>query len=92
MTVLEIVKKYLDENWYDGLVGDGCGCASSNIGLCRDSGCLKCAPAYAHTITQEDIDSGLIKGEPVSFDPSDFEIGDTVYIEANKPAGPRPEG
>ena len=47
--VYEIVKEYLVENGYDGLVTDGCGCSLDDLAPCMDDGCgdfLECRPGY----------------------------------------------
>ncbi len=48
MTVLEIVRKYLEENGYDGLCNPEleCGCGLSDLAPCGELG-LDCVPAHA---------------------------------------------
>jgi len=46
MTVLEIVKDYLDKNGFDGLCNDTCGCSKNDLFPCDDA-CLDCIAAYA---------------------------------------------
>ena len=38
MTVKEIVKQYLEQNGYDGLAGEGCGCLENDLFLCGADG------------------------------------------------------
>ena len=45
MTVKEIVKKYLDENGFDGLYTIGCGCGKDNLFACGCT-CKDCKPAF----------------------------------------------
>jgi hypothetical protein len=45
MTVKEIVKKYLEDNGYDGLYNRACGCSLDDFMPCA-SGCDDCKPAY----------------------------------------------
>ncbi len=45
MTVGEIIKKYLDDNGYDGLCGDECGCSKDNLFPCGMAS-LDCVPGY----------------------------------------------
>lgn len=59
MDVTEIVKKYLEDNGYDGLYRDddgfGCGCGKDNLFLCANyffPG--DCQPAYRCRFTDDD--------------------------------------
>lgn len=47
MTVSDIIKKYLDDNNFDGLcdIFNECGCGKDDLIPC-DSGCEMCEPAY----------------------------------------------
>ncbi len=45
MTVREIIKKYLDDNRFDGLCGDMCGCEKDDL-MCCDSNPADCVPGY----------------------------------------------
>lgn len=45
MNVAEIVKKYLDDNGFDGLAGDDCGCSKDDLFPC-DCHFGDCEPAY----------------------------------------------
>ena len=47
MIVAQIVRKYLEENGYDGLCGDSCGCGLDDFMPC-DADCTDCEPAYKH--------------------------------------------
>jgi hypothetical protein len=46
MTCLDIIKKYLTENGFDGLVSDNeCGCTIEDMPLCEE--CFsECTPAF----------------------------------------------
>ncbi len=44
MTVKEIVKKYLEDNGYDGLCGEECGCDLPDIFACEYA--VDCEPGY----------------------------------------------
>jgi hypothetical protein len=49
MTVKEIVKEYLEEKGFDGLVNTDieCGCDKDTLFPC-ESTCENCSPAYKH--------------------------------------------
>jgi hypothetical protein len=47
MTVIEIVKNYIEENGFDGLCNEDCGCMLGDIPLCGDP-FYDCIPAYFH--------------------------------------------
>ena len=50
MIVAQIVRKYLEENGYDGLcggLGNSCGCGLDDFMPC-DGDCSDCEPAYKH--------------------------------------------
>ena len=61
--VLEIVKKYLEDNGYDGLYNDDCGCCLDDLAPC-DSNCLNCTPGYKQPVPpgHPDIDVDFIIG------------------------------
>lgn len=48
MNVREIIKKYLDDNGYDGLCREECGCGKDDLFPCGDPGGSGeyCVPAY----------------------------------------------
>lgn len=49
MTIREIVRKWLEENGFDGLCGEECGCAIDDFAPCVNWDCvgiLDCKPAY----------------------------------------------
>lgn len=55
MTVKEIVKKYLEENGFDGLCCDRCsGCALGDLMNC-DLGKPDCKPGYGHDCDECDM-------------------------------------
>jgi hypothetical protein len=45
MTCKEIIKKYLVDNGFDGIVSEDCGCGINDLGSCFNGFDL-CAPAY----------------------------------------------
>lgn len=47
MHVKEIVKKYLEENGFDGLYCEDCGCDKNDLISC-DEYCGFCSPGYRH--------------------------------------------
>ena len=48
MTVLEIVKLYLEANGYDGLYDDDCGCGKDDLAPCAGIDCFShCRPGVA---------------------------------------------
>jgi hypothetical protein len=47
MTVKEIIIKYLEENGFEGLHSEECGCSIDNLAAC-DENCLNCIPGYKH--------------------------------------------
>lgn len=46
MTVKEIIKKYLEDNGFDGLCTDDCGCGIDDLFPCCEDMCADCVPAY----------------------------------------------
>lgn len=68
MTIEEIVKKYLMENGYDGLVDDECGCCIDDLMPC-DSETKNCRPGYKVIITEQNKDK---------FEDLDVVVGDWV--------------
>ena len=52
MTVKDIIKKYLEDNGYDGLCNEICGCGLDDFMPCGlfacDSSVIGCKPAYKH--------------------------------------------
>ncbi|MFA5217099.1 hypothetical protein [Sulfuricurvum sp.] len=48
MNCLEIVKKYLKDNGYDGLVNHDCGCGLDDFEPCDGLDSKECLPAYKH--------------------------------------------
>ena len=49
MTVGEILKKYLQDNGYDGLAGDECGCKIDDLFPCESCDIYQCEPGYLVT-------------------------------------------
>ena len=45
MTAFDIVKKYLEDNGYEGLCGDECGCELADLFPCGEFG-GDCVPGY----------------------------------------------
>ena len=60
MTVKEIVKKYLEENGFDGLYCDDCGCKTDDLIPCDNEGCLDCQPGYKNPYTPDDEEDDLV--------------------------------
>ena len=52
MNVKEIVKKYLDENGFDGLYNDRCGCEKDDLMLCNEN-LEKCKPGYKRKFSEK---------------------------------------
>ena len=47
MTLREIITKYLEDNGFDGLRGEDCGCEISDLASCCITECiLDCTPGY----------------------------------------------
>jgi len=44
--VHDIVKKYLEENGYEGLCGEECGCELADLFPCGGDWALECVPGY----------------------------------------------
>lgn len=44
--VTEVIIKYLEDNGYDGLYSDECGCELADLMPCGSEGCLSCEPGY----------------------------------------------
>lgn len=67
MTVLEIIRDYLEENDFDGLAGDDCGCSIDDLVPC----CCEfedCKPAYKAIAIESDTDY------------CSAEVDDVIYI------------
>jgi len=45
MNIRDIVTKWLKANYYNGLVGEICGCGLGDL-MCCDGSCDNCKPAY----------------------------------------------
>lgn len=45
MNIKEIIKEYLEENGYDGLCNDECGCSNYDLMCCGEPN-TNCKPAY----------------------------------------------
>lgn len=74
MKVEKIVKKYLEDNNYDGLYyGEICGCELDNLFPCGKSG-YSCEPGYKH---------------PCDCGDHDFHIGAEKRIAGNDPSIPQ---
>ena len=58
MTVIEIIKKHLIDNEFDGLVTDDyeCGCGVDDLRPC-DGDFAKCSPAYKDPVTGRFVSS-----------------------------------
>lgn len=54
MYIRQIVEKYLKENGYDGLCGEGCGCQISELFCCEYPAMDDCQPGYKITCPGED--------------------------------------
>ena len=46
MDVADIVKRFLEENGFDGLYTDECGCKKDNLFPCDSDGAKYCVPGY----------------------------------------------
>lgn len=55
MTVKEIVKKYLEDNGYDGLYGSGCGCEISDLMPCNEY-VIECQAGYKVKPTKDNYE------------------------------------
>ena len=54
MTLREIIKKYLEDNGYDGLCGYNCGCQTSELFVCECPDMDVCEPGYKKTCPGEE--------------------------------------
>jgi len=54
-TVINILRTYLENNNYDGLCGDECGCPIDDLRACDES-FSHCKPGYKRKPTQEEIE------------------------------------
>jgi len=65
MTVKEIVKKYLEDNGYDGLCNyePMCGCEINDLMPCREE-CTYCEAGYKEKPTPENYDDYMIGDNP----------------------------
>lgn len=73
----EVIIDHLTAIGADGLCNtdNECGCGLDDYRPCT-GGSDRCKPAIKHTITKEDLDSGLF---------FDGEVGDTVYRAMTEP-------
>ena len=46
MNLRGIIKKYLEDNGFDGLCGDECGCQTSDLFCCENPNMDVCQPGY----------------------------------------------
>lgn len=57
LDVMDIVRKYIDDNGYDGLINpdDGCSCDKDKLFPCCEyfGGCI---PGYSVEVTEENVD------------------------------------
>jgi len=74
MTVLEIVKKYLQDNGYDGLYGDECACCVDDLIPC-DADFSDCKPGYKNICVKC---AKYINGDCESF--TEFDGSDDSWI------------
>ena len=50
MNVREIIKKHIEDNGYDGVYTDDCGCKLEDLFPCGCDVCVSdCKPGYKHT-------------------------------------------
>ena len=61
MNVKEIVKKYLEDNGYDGLVGDECGCRLDELFICDSLD--DCVPGHKVIFGSLECDPANCEGE-----------------------------
>jgi len=54
MNVIEIVHKYLEDNNFDGLCGEECGCDLEELAPCDSESALSCVPGYKVPKTSDD--------------------------------------
>jgi hypothetical protein len=54
MNLREIIKKHLEDNGFDGLCGEGCGCQTSELFWCEHPNMDDCQPGYKITCPGED--------------------------------------
>lgn len=54
MNLQEIIKKYLEDNGFDGLCGDECGCSIDELFVCESPDMDVCQPGYKINCPGED--------------------------------------
>jgi hypothetical protein len=62
MTVREIVKKWLEDNKYDGLCTEGCGCECSDLFPCGGQDFVDCESGHKTKSDDSDYDFLIIPG------------------------------
>jgi hypothetical protein len=63
MTVKEIIKKYLQDNGYQGLYYPGdCGCSMEDLIACSED-CSECEPGYKHRAGEDSEWDDIICGK-----------------------------
>jgi hypothetical protein len=73
MTCKEIIKKYLADNGFDGLCGDGCGCPIGDLMPCEGP-CGDCVPAYEYETKQGNACEACACDCPFGSDVSDYDF------------------
>lgn len=74
MTVKDIIKKYLEDNGFDGLAGEGCGCLIEDLFCCDYVG-PECVPGKKINCKEKDCNECQF---PIDCD------GDADYVIVNE--------
>lgn len=63
MNCIEIIKKYLVDNGYDGLCDSdcNCGCGVNDLSPCDNLSLFHCKPAHSKKLRCEDCEDGKYK-------------------------------
>jgi hypothetical protein len=87
MMVIEIVKKYLKENGFDGLVGDDCGCGIEDLAPCGCDSIASCSAAIKVKQHCEDCDAGCDAAGEAEFCYQEAALKASASTVGQQPAG-----
>jgi len=63
MTIAEITRKYLEENGFDGLTGNSCGCSLDDLFNCSPDTKIDCEPGYKVPCNDNDDENLNCEGD-----------------------------
>jgi hypothetical protein len=86
MDTRDIVAKFLRENGFDGLCGDGCGCGIDDLASCSSESFLECTPAHKYKMDCENCDSACDLDETTGYCYRETEPGTDGAAQIKEPA------